>query len=282
MHLHYSQPGTKPSTRSVDRTYLRQMVKELSFPRVFRSRANAEAEAIVTRELDCHLGSTFIVGDTRNVCSGDLKQARILIGAHYDSVPDTPGADDNASAVAVLLAVAKLLGPSADVAYVAFNGEECGLAGSEEFVEEMSATMNHLEQVHVLEMVGYRDRRPHSQKNPLPGISMPTTGDFLGIVANNAGLINAIVQEAGSITVPVIGLAIPAEFPLAAIQQLSPHLLRSDHACFWDKNIPATMWTDTSEFRNPHYHQSTDTPDTLDYDFMADVGSLLASVALPG
>jgi hypothetical protein len=69
--------------------------------------------------------------------------------------------------------------------------------------------------------------------------------------------------------------------PLPAIQQWSPPLLRSDHACFWEKNIPATMWTDTSEFRNPHYHQPTDTPDTLDYEFMAEVGKLLASVVCP-
>jgi Zn-dependent M28 family amino/carboxypeptidase len=193
-------------------------------------------------------------------------------------VPGTPEADDNAGAVAVMLGVAQSIGPRADVLYVAFNGEECGLVGSLEFAEQMSGEMKLLEQVHVLEMVGFRDRRPNSQKNPVPLIQAPTTGDFLAVVANHGGLVEQIIEKAGRITVPVVGLAIPDKTPLAAIQQISPHLLRSDHARFWEKNIPAVMWTDTSEFRNPHYHQLTDTPDTLDYEFMAEVGTLLASV----
>jgi Zn-dependent M28 family amino/carboxypeptidase len=161
--------------------------------------------------------------------------------------------------------------------YVAFKAEEFDLAGSREFVEEMDE-MELLEQVHVLEMVGYRDRRPNSQKNPLPMIQAPTTGDFLAVVANKSNLVEKIVEAAGSITVPVVGLALPTGLPLAAIQQISPHLLRSDHAPFWEKDIPAVMWTDTSEFRNPNYHQPTDTPESLDYEFMAEVAKLLAMV----
>jgi Zn-dependent M28 family amino/carboxypeptidase len=259
--------------------YLREVVEKLSFPRVFCTPANAKAEGIVADELRKILGSSFLVGKTRNVCAGNPQTARILIGAHYDSVPGTPGADDNASAVAVMLAVARSIGPRADVLYVAFNGEECGLVGSLEFADQMCGKMKLLEQVHVLEMVGFRDRRPNSQKNPLPLIQAPTTGDFLGIVANHGVLVDQIIERAGSITVPVVGLAIPDHTPLAAIKQISPHLLRSDHTPFWEKNIPAAMWTDTSEFRNPHYHQATDTPDTLDYEFMAEVGTLLANVA---
>jgi Zn-dependent M28 family amino/carboxypeptidase len=281
MQLQHSQPGTLPSTVRLDQNYLREIVKKLSFPRVFGTPENGKAEQLVADELRQILGLSFVVGKTRNVCSGELEQARILIGAHYDSVPNTPGADDNASAVAVMLAVARIVGSRSDVAYVAFNGEECGLAGSHEFVEKMAGDMKRSEQVHVLEMVGYRDRRPHSQRNPLPLVQSPTTGDFLGIVANQDGLVEQIVRQAGCIDVPVVGLAIPEGMPLSAIQQWSPHLLRSDHACFWEKNIPAVMWTDTSEFRNPHYHQPTDTPDTLDYEFMAEVGKLLASVVCP-
>jgi len=197
-------------------------------------------------------------------------------------MPNTPGADDNASAVAVMLAVARCLGSPSDVAYVAFNGEECGLVGSHEFAEKMCGDMNRLEQVHILEMVGYRDRRPRSQRNPLPIGQTPTTGDFLGIVANQGGLVEQIIRQVGCIAVPVVGVAIPEGTPLAGIKQWSPQLLRSDHACFWEKNIPAAMWTDTAEFRNPHYHQATDTPDTLDYEFMAEVGKLLASMVRPG
>jgi hypothetical protein len=149
-------------------------------------------------------------------------------------------------------------------------------------VKELAGELKVLEQVHVLEMVGYRDRRPNSQKNPLPMIPTPTTGDFLGVVSNKSHLIDQIIDAAGSISVPVVGLSIPSGLPLNAIGQLSPHLLRSDHAPFWEKNIPAVMWTDTSEFRNPHYHQPTDTPETLDYEFMAEVSELLVAVVRKG
>ena len=101
MQLHHSQPGTLPSTVRLDQDYLREFVNKLSFPRVFSTPENGKAEELVAEELRTILGSSFVVGKTRNVCSGKLEQARILIGAHYDSVPNTPGADDNASAVAV-------------------------------------------------------------------------------------------------------------------------------------------------------------------------------------
>ena len=111
-------------------------------------------------------------------------------------------------------------------------------------------------------------------------IQAPTTGDFLAVVANKGSLVEQIIEVAAGITVPVLGLALPPGLPLAAIQQISPHLLRSDHAPFWEKNIPAVMWTDTSEFRKPNYHQPTDTPDTLDYEFMVEVGKLVVEVVV--
>ena len=278
LQLQHSKPGTRPSTATIDQDYLADIVKRLSFPRVYGTPENARAEELVASEFANLFRSCFMVGKTRNVCFGSPSDARILIGAHFDSVPDTPGADDNASAVAVMLAVAKALGLRRDVMYVAFNGEEFDLAGSREFVKEMAGQMKLLEQVHVLEMVGYRDRRPDSQKNPLPMIRVPTTADFLGVVGNKSGLVDQIIEVAGSITVPVVGLVLPPGLPLVAIQQISPHLLRSDHAPFWEINIPAVMWTDTSEFRNPHYHQPSDTPETLDYEFMAEVAKLLMKV----
>jgi Zn-dependent M28 family amino/carboxypeptidase len=277
LQLQHSKPGTRRSALTLDRGYLADIVKRLSVPRVYGTPANSKAEELVADEFLKMFGSCFRVGNTRNVCFGSPSEARILIGAHFDSVPNTPGADDNASAVAVMLAVARTLGLRKDVMYVAFNAEECNLAGSFEFVEEMDE-MEALEQVHVLEMVGYRDRRPNSQKNPLPMIEAPTTGDFLGVVANKGNLVDQIIEAGRSISVPVVGLGIPPGLSLDAIRQVSPHLLRSDHAPFWEKNIPAVMWTDTSEFRNPHYHQPTDTPETLDYEFMAEVGKLLVTV----
>ena len=177
-----------------------------------------------------------------------------------------------------MLAVAKALGMRRDVMYVAFNAEECDLAGSREFVKEMAGKMKLLEQVHVLEMVGYRDRRPNSQKNPLPMIQAPTTGDFLAVVANKGSLVDQIIEAAGSITVPVVGLALPPGLPLEAIQQISPHLLRSDHAPFWEKGHSGSHVDGYLRVPQPDYHQPTDTPDTLDYEFMAEVGKLLMEV----
>src|SRR3984957_9190043 len=275
LHLQHSKPGTRSTKLSVRKDYLASIVQRLSFPRAYGTPANAKAELLVADEFLRMFGSCDRIGNTRNVCFGWPSEARILIGAHFDSVPNTPGADDSASAVAVMLAVAKALGMRTDVMYVAFNSEEFDLAGSREFVKEMAGEMKLLEQVHVLEMVGYRDRRPNCQKNPLPMIQAPTTGDFLAVVANKGSLVDQIIEAARSITVPLVGLAIPEGLPLAAIQQISPHLLRSDHAPFWENDIPAVMWTDTSEFRNPNYHKPTDTPGTLDYEFMAEVGKLL-------
>lgn len=278
MQLKYNSPASETALPALDQAYLREIVDHLSFPRAFGSLENARAEKIVAEEFRKLFGRYVVHGKSRNVCSASPENARILIGAHYDSVPNSPGADDNASAVAVMLAVARFVGLRDDIVYVAFNGEECDLDGSREFVGQMGGRLNQLQQVHVLEMVGFRDRRPGSQKNPIPFLQVPTTGDFLGLIANRADLIDRTIVAAGGVEIPVVGLALPEGLSLDAIRQVSPHLLRSDHAGFWEHNVPAIMWTDTSEFRNPNYHQLSDTPDTLDYDFMAQVAALLAAI----
>jgi peptidase M28-like protein len=84
---------------------------------------------------------------------------------------------------------------------------------------------------------------------------------------------------AGHSAVPVYGLYLPDVAP-TLMQAMSPHVFRSDHAPFWARKIPALMWTDTAEFRNPNYHQPTDTPETLDYAFMTEVARLLIHTVL--
>src|ERR1700688_1363255 len=130
LQLQHSKPATRQSALSLDQGYLANIVKRLSFPRVYGTAANAKAETLVADEFLRMFGACDRVGKTRNVCFGGPAEARILIGAHFDSVPNTPGADDNASAVAVMLAVAKALGMRKEVMYVAFNAEEFDLAGS--------------------------------------------------------------------------------------------------------------------------------------------------------
>jgi Zn-dependent M28 family amino/carboxypeptidase len=275
--LKFSKPGSVSSEIQIDPDYLRGVVQRLAFPRPVDSPDNDTARKIIVEEFSTFLTPT-VIGELNNVCAGDPATAKILVGAHYDSVPGTPGADDNASAVAVMLAVARAVGNRHDIVYVAFNSEEFGLAGSREFAESLG--QKKLEAVYILEMVGYRDRRANSQENPLPLVQgVPTTGDFLGVVTNNDDLLDNILSGASDCNVPFVGLAVPASAEsITAIASYSPHLLRSDHTSFWERGIPAAMLTDTAEFRNPNYHGATDTPDTLDYDFMAEIAKAVVGM----
>jgi hypothetical protein len=130
-------------------------------------------------------------------------------------------------------------------------------------------------EAHIFEMVGYRDTTSGSQRMPpgLPPLLAPDTGDFLALLANRKSntVAGDITRLAASCIPEVPVLALQIYFGL---ERTFNDLLRSDHAPFWEAGIPAIMWTDTSEFRNPHYHQPSDTPDTLDYDFLAAVTKL--------
>jgi hypothetical protein len=126
-------------------------------------------------------------------------------------------------------------------------------------------------------MVGYASSASGSQQVPagLP-IKINDRGDFLGLLANSASLelMDSVVRHAATYTpqLPVTGLKVRL-----GLEKHFPVLARSDHAPFWAMEIPALMWTDTSEFRNPNYHLRTDTPDTLNYDFLRKVTQLLTA-----
>lgn len=227
-------------------------------------------------------------GDSGNVValpdslSGDV----FLVGAHFDSVPGSPGADDNASAVAAMLgcaAACALWRPLPSVIFVAFNREEEGFLGSSEFVEDFLVGSHlRLRCAHILEMVGYASSEPGSQRVPtaLP-IQLPDRGDFLGLLSNvnSASFMRDIMvlSRAYTSALPVSGLEV-----VPGVERVFPVLARSDHVPFWSGNIPAVMWTDTAEFRNPNYHQPTDTPDTLNYDFLRLVTQLLTASVVHG
>ncbi len=274
MKLKYSTPNKLKSTVDVDVQRLKQIVEELSFERVYGNPGN-EVAAEVVKKYFTDIGGEITEDAERNILLGNL-DANILIGAHYDSVPGSPGADDNASAVAVMLETARILSGK-NVLFAAWNGEEFGLRGSRFFVSKSGSPVK-FKQVHILEMVGYTDKSPNSQKSPIPMMETPTVGDFLGVVGNKKELVNKIINTAKSVSIPVVGMNLPEGLSFHMIEQVSPHLLRSDHAPFWEEGVPAVMWTDTSEFRNPNYHKFTDTPDTLDYEFMAEVVKLLVEV----
>ena len=207
----------------------------------------------------------------------------IILGAHVDSVQGTPGADDNASGVAVLLEAARLLARTkvrAQVLFCAFNLEELNMIGSSYFASKLKSAGAKVEAMISLEMVGYTDSRPGSQKYPL-GLKAfyPDRGDFIGVIGNwnSAGLLRKFSRQMRQVRgLPVETLSVPGNGGLV------PAVRLSDHSPFWDAGYPALMVTDTSFFRNPHYHGSTDTLETLNLDFMAKVceGVIRAMLAL--
>jgi hypothetical protein len=260
---------------------LRALVDRVSVPRPYGSKANRDIRAWLDSELR-KLGHAV----TRQGAYDNLvatwpggSPPEILVGAHYDSVAGSPGADDNGSAVAALLACAAILArlPSKPaVAFVLFNREEDGLLGSADFVASFLPKSGWaLREVHVLEMVGMCSHAPGSQHYPT-GLAWlgPSTGDFLALVANRSSnrIVKPVIDSSRTYQseLPIIGLRVHL-----GLERRIPALLRSDHVPFWQQHIPALMWTDTANFRSPHYHRASDTPDTLDYAFLTQVTRVL-------
>lgn len=273
---------------SVSMDYLREIVEAISIPRhFFAEHSNNQLVArLVAREFEGCGYEVFYQGAWSNLLakkSESNDDGVILVGAHYDSVPSAPGADDNASGVAAMLACAKALSAFEElpVCFVAFNREEDGLIGSADFVENyIGKEKLRVREAHILEMVGYCSRVRGSQHAPegLP-IKVSDTGDFLGVIGNriSTAMVDSAMEVAKTYTpdLPVTGLKI-----YLGLEKRLSVLRRSDHDPFWQSNIPAVMWTDTAEFRNPNYHQPTDTPETLDYDFLQKVARLIVACVL--
>lgn len=197
-----------------------------------------------------------------------------VLGAHLDSHAHTPGADDNASAVAALLEVCRVLGEeissglqtAVNAEIVIFDLEEMGILGGAFHAETCRRAGICLRGMVSLEMLGYCSHEPGSQQFPevLQGL-YPDVGDFIAVVGNqnSANLIRSF--DNGFAAVPGLkheSLQVPEDG-----RTLPPTRL-SDHSPFWDAGFPAVMVTDTSYMRNPHYHETGDVPETLDYEFL--------------
>ncbi|MGJ5630899.1 M28 family peptidase [Nostoc sp. CALU 1950] len=219
---------------------------------------------------------------------GTNKAAKaILVGAHYDTVASSPGADDNASGIAVLLEVARLLGsrPTPRTLQLAFfDQEEIGLLGSQAFVSK-TARLQNLGGAIVMDMVGYACYTPGCQKYPagLPVTPPSDKGDFLAVVGDteHLPLLNAFQN---SQNVPSIALNkeesnLPAvlTLPIPFKGLLTPDTLRSDHAPFWYQGVGAVLVTDTANLRTPHYHQPSDVPATIERSFFTGAAQIVVN-----
>jgi Zn-dependent M28 family amino/carboxypeptidase len=202
-----------------------------------------------------------------------------ILGAHFDTVAGTPGADDNASGVAVLLEVARLaqgLALPRPWTFIGFTCEEppaffTPYMGSRVYAKQARKNREQILGMLCLEMVGYFRHEPHSQEMPLSLrlLGYPTTGNFLGLVSDlrSKGLmqrLEAAIQ--GGSRLPTVSLAVPLGGHL-----FLPEVRLSDHANFWDAGFPAVMLTDTAFLRNPHYHGEGDVMANLDLDAMTEL-----------
>jgi Zn-dependent M28 family amino/carboxypeptidase len=190
----------------------------------------------------------------------------IVVGAHYDTVAGSPGADDNASGVATLLELARLApewAPGSPVIFAGFSNEECADPadmGSAFFALELQQSQVQVKAMVSLEMLGYYDNAPASQTYPaLMKFFYPSTANFIALVSNYRSrrllkTLRSLLQRMKMVDIK--SAVLPAFFGGTN---------RSDHASFWAQGIPAIMVTDTSFYRNPNYHKSSDTPETLDY-----------------
>jgi Zn-dependent M28 family amino/carboxypeptidase len=217
-------------------------------------------------------------------------QPKLLVVAHYDTVSNSPGADDNASGVALLLELARVFSQARlhrTVEFIAVNLEENeretepkgrGLRGSRALAQYAREQDWNLAGVVVLESVAYASSDAvQTIPEGLP-IEVPTVGDFIAVIGNptSANLVETFLLAAEQYQpeLPIVSLVVPGN------GELYPDTRRSDHSPFWDEGYAAIMLTDTTNFRSPHYHQPSDTLETLNLDFATSVCSAVAGLIL--
>lgn len=208
---------------------------------------------------------------------GDLRQEVLLVSAHFDAVPNSPGADDDGTGVAAILELARVLKDRPmrrTVRLVLFNLEEVGLVGANHYVSEWvkrskeplaeGAEREKIFGMISLEMLGYFSDAPDSQKSPIPKVEgvfdPPTVGDSICIIgiAKHQGFSGPLARGMKA-AAPDLKLTIVDFLPIPV-----PDMTRSDHRPFLIAGLPGVMITDTANFRNPHYHKPTDTIETID------------------
>lgn len=194
----------------------------------------------------------------------------VVVGAHYDTIPTTPGADDNATGVAALLHLATEYaqrGPQPrTVRFVAFANEEppyfqTNAMGSVVYAKSCRARGDNIVAMISLESIGFYSDAKGTQRYPsaLLRLFFPSRGNFLAIVGNKPS--KPLVREIDRAFKSRVRMPTKA----VALSETIQGVGWSDHWAFWQSGYPAVMVTDTAPMRNPHYHRETDTPDNLDF-----------------
>jgi aminopeptidase YwaD len=206
----------------------------------------------------------------------------VELGAHWDTVPGTVGADDNASGVAALLEVARACAEAPTdrtLRFCFYAHEERGLWGSAAHARAVASSGERLVGALVMDMVGFASHEPDSQDAPvrIPLIAwMPGTADFIFIAGNwDSGDLADDFEDAAERYVPAL--------PVWGVKRIAGWFSdsgRSDHASYWEAGLPAILLSDTAEFRSPHYHRASDRPATLDLEFAANVARAACAWAL--
>jgi Zn-dependent M28 family amino/carboxypeptidase len=219
--------------------------------------------------------SQYFESGGRKVRNIEAGSGSIVVGAHYDTVPGSPGADDNASGVAVLIELAAMKLP---VRFVAFANEEMPYflgpeMGSWMWAKRARERGDTVLAMFSLEMLGYYSDAPRSQVYPFPlSFFYPDRADFIAFVGDLGarGLVHRSIRSfRRNAQFPSHGVAAPG---------FIPGVSWSDHWSFRRHGFPAIMITDTAFYRYPHYHLPTDTPEKLDYERMARVTLGLAEM----
>ncbi len=221
----------------------------------------------------------------RNIVAsyGPDSEEIIVVGAHYDAYDEFPGADDNASAVAGLIEIGRILGanpPASRVVLVAFTLEEppyfaTDNMGSAVYAKSLKDKGITVKLMICLEMIGYYSDEPGSQLSPSPIMKLfyPSEGNFIAVVdevfSSQGGRMKKWMKP--RMDLPVYSINAPV---------FIPGIDFSDHRNFWRYQFPAVMVTDTAFFRNTAYHTENDTSDRLDYRKMAEVTEGVAGYVL--
>ena len=284
------QPDGQPSRVKADAKRLMTDVQALAFERKSEA-ARAKARGYVAHALQ-RIGyrpelQSFIIKDAQGATQGgtnlvvhkrgtDPKAGVWLIGAHYDTVGGSRGADDNATGVAAVMEVARLLKDvplQQSLRFVFFDQEESGLLGSKAYARS-DARLAGLKGAIIAEMLGYKCVIEGCQRLPaLLPMPAPKTGDFAAVIGDTPAMLRAFRQAERPDT-PVFALLVPNR------GQMMPDARRSDHAPFWDRGVPALMVIDTADLRNPHYHLPGDVPETLDPEFLRGSTQLIVDAVL--